>query len=199
MRGKSKCKILKEIRQKIADENDIPYVTRECTYQGECSGTCPKCEEELRYLENELKRREALGKSVAVAALCAGMAMTASACTPIDVPESSAPIVARQTTGSIPTSQTETVEEAVEVEIPDEPPVEHAGEPAIEIEPAETEELTGEEVEYPEPLAGEPAIEGLLEPEEPEPLMGKFPMPPEEPEPLMGDVAYFPEEEPQNE
>ena len=170
MRGKSKCRILKEIRQRIADENDIPYVTRECTYQGECSGTCPKCEEELKYLENELKRREALGKSVAVAALCAGMAMSASACTPIDVPESSAPIIAQQTTGSIPTPQTETAEEAGEVEIPDEPPVEHAGEPAIEIEP-----------------------------EEPEVLMGKFPMPPEEPEPLMGDVAYFPEEEPQNE
>ena len=29
MLGKAKCKILKEIRQKIADENDIPYVTRE--------------------------------------------------------------------------------------------------------------------------------------------------------------------------
>ena len=42
MRGKDKCKILKEIRQRIADENDIPYVTRECSYQGECTGTCPR-------------------------------------------------------------------------------------------------------------------------------------------------------------
>ena len=29
MKGTNKCKILKEIRQKIADENDIPLVTRE--------------------------------------------------------------------------------------------------------------------------------------------------------------------------
>ena len=73
MRGKNKCKILKEIRQKIADENDIPYVTRECTYQGECSGTCPKCEAELRYLEQQLEKRQRLGKRVTVAALAASL------------------------------------------------------------------------------------------------------------------------------
>ena len=50
MFGKKKCKILKEIRKKIAEENDIPYVTRECTHKGECSGTCPRCEQELREL-----------------------------------------------------------------------------------------------------------------------------------------------------
>ena len=54
MRDKDKCKILKEIRQRIADENDIPYVTRECSYQGECTGTCPRCESELRYLDQQL-------------------------------------------------------------------------------------------------------------------------------------------------
>lgn len=77
MRGKNKCRILKEIRQKIADENDIPYVTRECSYQGECKGTCPKCEAELRYLEQELEKRKALGKGVAVAALAASLTFTA--------------------------------------------------------------------------------------------------------------------------
>ena len=66
MLGKQKCKILKEIRQKIADENDIPYVTRECTHQGNCSGTCPRCESELRYLENQLQIRSSLGKKIAV-------------------------------------------------------------------------------------------------------------------------------------
>ena len=81
MLGKAKCKILKEIRQKIADENDIPYVTRECTYQGDCSGTCPRCESELRYLERELEKRERLGKKVAVGALCAGITMGSVACT----------------------------------------------------------------------------------------------------------------------
>ena len=82
MRGKSKCKILKEIRQRIADENDIPYVTHECRYQGECSGTCPRCESELRYLEQQLALRASLGKRVTVAALCAGMALSAAGCAP---------------------------------------------------------------------------------------------------------------------
>ncbi len=78
MRGKQKCKILKEIRQRIADENDIPYVTRECGYQGECKGTCPRCESELQYLERELARRRSLGKRVSVAALCVGMSLAAA-------------------------------------------------------------------------------------------------------------------------
>ena len=82
MKGKNKCRILKEIRQKIADENDIPYVTRECTYQGECRGTCPKCEAELRYLEQELEKRRRLGKTVAVAAVAAGLSLSLSACIP---------------------------------------------------------------------------------------------------------------------
>ncbi len=82
MLGKQKCKILREIRQKIADENDIPYVTKECTHKGECRGTCPKCESELRYLEQQLAARQALGKKVAVAALCAGLAFGVSACGP---------------------------------------------------------------------------------------------------------------------
>ncbi len=84
MLGKQKCKILKEIRQRIADENDIPYVTSECRHQGHCSGTCPKCESELRYLENQLQKRASLGKKVTVAALCAGMALGAAGCDAIE-------------------------------------------------------------------------------------------------------------------
>ena len=80
MIGKEKCRILKEIRQKIADENDIAYVTRECTHQGDCRGTCPKCERELRYLEKQLAARAAAGKRIAIAALCAGMTFSLSSC-----------------------------------------------------------------------------------------------------------------------
>ena len=80
MLGKEKCRILKEIRQKIADENDIPYVTHECKYQGECKGTCPRCESELKYLENQLAARAATGKRIAIAALCAGMAFSMTGC-----------------------------------------------------------------------------------------------------------------------
>ena len=56
MNGKSKCKILKDIRRQIAADNDIEFVTSECKYQGECTGTCPKCEAEVRYLEQELDK-----------------------------------------------------------------------------------------------------------------------------------------------
>ena len=83
MAGKTKCKILKEIRQRIADENDIPYVTHECRFQGDCAGTCPRCESELRYLEQQLALRASLGKRVAVAALCAGMTLTVAGCSPM--------------------------------------------------------------------------------------------------------------------
>ena len=80
MNGKSKCKILKQIRQKIADENDIAYVTSECQYQGECSGTCPKCEAEVRYLEKELEKRRRLGKAIAVAGIAAALMVGSSGC-----------------------------------------------------------------------------------------------------------------------
>jgi len=82
MLGKQKCRILREIRQQIAQENDIPYVTRDCPHQGDCAGTCPRCESELRYLERQLAAREALGKRVAVTALCAGLSLSAAGCGP---------------------------------------------------------------------------------------------------------------------
>ena len=68
-RGKSTCKVLKEVRRKIADANDIPLQERECTHTGDCAGTCPYCESEVRYLERELSKRRALGKAVAVAGI----------------------------------------------------------------------------------------------------------------------------------
>ncbi len=72
-KGKQTCKILKEIRKQIAAENDIELVISECTYQGDCLGTCPKCEAEVRYLERELEKRQRLGKAVAIAGLSVGM------------------------------------------------------------------------------------------------------------------------------
>ena len=80
MSGKNKCKILKEIRQKIADENDIAYVTSECKYQGECSGTCPRCEAELQYLENELKKRQQKGIRIALTGVAAALVISVGGC-----------------------------------------------------------------------------------------------------------------------
>lgn len=81
MKGKDKCKILKEIRAQIAAANDIAWVTEECPHKGDCRGTCPKCEAEVAALERELARRRALGKSVAIVGLSAGLLMNAVACT----------------------------------------------------------------------------------------------------------------------
>ena len=55
--GKVTCRILKEIRQQIANANDIKFVTSKCRYQGDCLGTCPKCEAEIHYLEQQLLSR----------------------------------------------------------------------------------------------------------------------------------------------
>ena len=72
-RGKRTCKILKEIRRQIADANGIEFATSECRYKGDCLGTCPKCEAEVRYLEQQLHARSLAGKAVALAGISAGM------------------------------------------------------------------------------------------------------------------------------
>ena len=70
-RGKQTCKILKEIRRQIAEANGIEFATSECRYKGDCLGTCPKCEAEVRYLEQQLRSRSLAGKAVALAGISA--------------------------------------------------------------------------------------------------------------------------------
>ena len=70
-RGKHTCKILKEIRRQIAEANGIEFATSECRYKGDCLGTCPKCESEVRYLEQQLRARTLAGKAVALAGISA--------------------------------------------------------------------------------------------------------------------------------
>ncbi len=84
MRGKEKCKALKEIRKQIAEKNDIEYAVSECSYQGECKGTCPKCEAELRYLERELEKKKNLGKAVCVVGISASVCGGLTACNPAE-------------------------------------------------------------------------------------------------------------------
>ena len=82
MNGKSKCRILKDIRRQIAQDNNIAFVTSDCKYQGECSGTCPKCEAEVRYLEQELAKRQKAGKAIAVAGIAATILVSTAGCLP---------------------------------------------------------------------------------------------------------------------
>lgn len=72
-RGKTICSVLKTIRKQVADANEIKYEPRECHYEGECRGTCPACEAEVRYIERELDLRRQLGKAVAIVGISAGL------------------------------------------------------------------------------------------------------------------------------
>ena len=75
-KGRSTCKLLKDIRQQIADANGISYRPKECQHKGDCAGTCPACEAEIRYLERELKARKGNGFGMKVAGIAAGICAT---------------------------------------------------------------------------------------------------------------------------
>ena len=207
MTGKQKCKILKEIRKQIAEQNDIRFVVEECTHKGSCRGTCPKCEWEVRILEKELEKRRASGKKVVLAGISAGFLLTA--CAPIDaIKELISPVVhplegdvMAESTGSFAESDIpgETVADETEgLEVTE-------GEPVIEglLEVPETELEEGE-VEPDEivEFAGAPIMEGencetVVESEEEYLIAGGI-MPAdfdEEETVLEGDLIYPQEEE----
>lgn len=77
---KEKCRELKQIRARIAEDLGIRLLQSECTYEGYCSGICPKCKSEEMRLnaalmkkqmeEVNLKGRIAAAGLTTVAALC---------------------------------------------------------------------------------------------------------------------------------
>ncbi|WP_279187239.1 carboxypeptidase-like regulatory domain-containing protein [Prevotella melaninogenica] len=75
-KGRAICKVLKDIRQKIATENGISYHPEKCHHKGECTGTCPGCEKEIRYLEEQLKNKQHSGLGLKVAGIAAGVCVT---------------------------------------------------------------------------------------------------------------------------
>ena len=56
-KGKEKCEILKAIRTYVADKYGVEYSPTECTHEGECRGTCPKCDAELAELQESLEAK----------------------------------------------------------------------------------------------------------------------------------------------
>ena len=79
--GKHICNTLKAIRLDIARANGIVYAPRECHHEGDCSGTCPACENEMRYLEREIARRRSNGKAALIAGVSLGlMSISATSC-----------------------------------------------------------------------------------------------------------------------
>jgi len=65
MTGKDKCNRLRELRRLICIENNIPFTEEECTSSGEgCKGTCPKCDQSLRFITMKLAERKRAGLPV---------------------------------------------------------------------------------------------------------------------------------------
>ena len=78
-KGRNICDVLKAVRKQIADANGIIYSPEECHFEGECKGTCTKCEQDVRNLEHELRLRQKAGKAIKVAGVALGItAITAS-------------------------------------------------------------------------------------------------------------------------
>ncbi len=56
--GRIICDELKRVRLELAKANGIDYQPTVCNHQGECSGTCPKCEAELAELTRQIKEKK---------------------------------------------------------------------------------------------------------------------------------------------
>ena len=54
---KEKCKQLMKIRKIMADKLGVDLHQRECTFEGKCSGTCPKCKQEEEILNKAILQR----------------------------------------------------------------------------------------------------------------------------------------------
>ena len=66
MNGKEKCKILKQIRQEIAQRNGIDYIPSDCNNEGDCLGYCPICEKEAEFILSEINKKIKDGHSVRI-------------------------------------------------------------------------------------------------------------------------------------
>ncbi len=73
--GKNICAALKQVRKRVADTNGIVYAPKECHFEGDCNGTCPACEAEVRYLEHQLNLLRKAGKAVTVMGVALGMTL----------------------------------------------------------------------------------------------------------------------------
>ena len=75
--GKNICAALKQVRKRVADTNGIVYTPKECHFEGDCNGTCPACEAEVRYLEHQLSLLRKAGKAATVMGVAVGITMVA--------------------------------------------------------------------------------------------------------------------------
>ena len=89
-KGRAKCDRLKKIRKALADRLHVDLHQTECTFAGNCRGTCPKCKQEEEILNRELLKRAAgLGVGTLAGFSLAG-------CSPSDIG------LVNETTGALP-------------------------------------------------------------------------------------------------
>jgi outer membrane protein OmpA-like peptidoglycan-associated protein len=68
-KSKITCETLKAIRKQVADANGIVYTPAKCDFEGVCTGTCPACESERKYIEDQLSLKRKAGNIVKIAGL----------------------------------------------------------------------------------------------------------------------------------
>lgn len=78
-RHKVKCDLLKKLRKDLSDTLGIDLHQTECAFEGECTGTCPKCRQEEDILN------AALIKRASAIAIGATALLNLAACTPSEV------------------------------------------------------------------------------------------------------------------
>lgn len=61
MKGKDKCELLRSIRVRLAEMNNIAYSPHPCHNTEDCSGTCEMCDAESQWLLRKLKNMEKNG------------------------------------------------------------------------------------------------------------------------------------------
>ena len=67
MTGKKKCKILREIRKQLAEDNGITYLSKDCGSDSfYCDGHCAITQAEEKYLENEINDKASKGQRIRI-------------------------------------------------------------------------------------------------------------------------------------
>ena len=146
---KEKCRELKKIRAKIAEDLGLELHQRECSYEGYCSGTCPACRKEEMQINAALLKKQLEGVNLkgraATAGLAAAAALCLTGCTPPgqDGTENDPPLSIEQLDGEILPEFPESLSQP-SYEIPGEY-VELEGDVAYTTEPDETEDGHAEE------------------------------------------------------
>ncbi len=81
---KEKCRELKKVRAQIAADLGVDLKQRECTYEGYCNGTCPKCKSEEMMLNLAIMKRQMesadIKRRAATAGITAAAALSLSGC-----------------------------------------------------------------------------------------------------------------------